>query len=187
MTALGESRLFADQRLITKLRPRISAIVAIGAVGLGLLATTTGTAIAEPATPAQPSTGSRHTADSLFPEVGSSRYDVKHYAISLSYLSSGKIKAKTSLSAKARKPLKSFSLDLEGLTVDKVQVNGRKADFSRRDNKLIITPSKVLTGRFWATIWYHGRPITHIDPDDAQDGWIPTSDGATVLVNRSGL
>jgi aminopeptidase N len=62
-----------------------------------------------------------------------------------------------------------------------VTVNGRTADFSRRDNKLIIKPTKVLDGRFWATIKYHGKPVTHIDPDGAQDGWIPTSDGATVL------
>jgi aminopeptidase N len=155
-------------------------MLAAGALGLGLLAAPMGTAIAKPATPTQATTSSQQ--DSLFPEVGSSRYDVKHYAISLSYQSSGDIKAKTTLTAKARKPLTSFSLDLEGLTVDKVLVNGHKADFSRRDNKLIITPAKVLTGYFSATIRYHGKPVTHIDPDGSQDGWVPTADGgATVL------
>ena len=154
-------------------------MLAAGALGLGLLAAPMGTAVAKPTTPTQATISSQQ--DSLFPEVGSSRYDVKHYAISLSYQSSGEIKAKTTLTAKARKSLTSFSLDLEGLTVDKVRVNGHKADFSRRDNKLIIKPSEVLVGRFSATIWYHGKPVTHIDPDGAQDGWIPTSDGATVL------
>ena len=117
---------------------------------------------------------SRQAPDSLFPEQGSSKYDVKHYAISLGFQSSGDIKAKTTLTAKAKKPLTSFSLDLEGLIVDKVRVNGRTADFSRHDNKLIIKPSKVLKGRFSASIRYHGKPVTHIDPDGAQDGWIPT-------------
>jgi aminopeptidase N len=154
-------------------------MLAAAALGIGLFAAPMGTAIAKPAKPTQTTTSSQQ--DSLFPEVGSSRYDVKHYAINLTYQSSGNIKAKTTLAAKARKPLRSFSLDLEGLTIDKVLVNGHKADFSRRDNKLIIKPSKVLVGRFWATIRYHGKPVTHIDPDDAQDGWIPTSDGATVL------
>jgi aminopeptidase N len=102
-------------------------MLAAGALGLGLLAAPMGTAIAKPATPTQATTSSQQ--DSLFPEVGSSRYDVKHYAISLSYQSSGDITAKTTLAAKARKPLSSFSLDLEGLTVDKVLVNGHKADF----------------------------------------------------------
>jgi aminopeptidase N len=157
-------------------------MLAIGALSLGLLATPSGIALAKPATPTHASTASRQAPDSLFPEVGSSRYDVKHYAISLGFQSSGDIKAKTTFTAKAKKPLKSFSLDLEGLIVDKVRVNGRTADFSRRDNKLIITPSKTLTGRFWASIRYHGKPVTHTDPDGAKDGWIPTTDGgATVL------
>ena len=176
----------AEQRLAaaTTFRPRLSAVLAIGALGLGLLATPAGTAIANPATPKQTSTSSRQAPDSLFPEVGSSRYNVKHYAIKLTYQTSGEIKAKTTLTAKTKKPLRSFSLDLEGLTVDKVKVNGHKADFSRRDNKLIIKPSKVLDGRFSATIKYHGKPVTHIDPDGAKDGWIPTADGGVVVLSE---
>jgi aminopeptidase N len=179
-----EPRLSADQRLATAsaFRPRLSATLAIGALGLGLLATPSGIAIAKPAAPTQASTASRQAPDSLFPEVGSSRYDVKHYAITLRFQSSGNIKAKTSFTAKAKKPLKSFSLDLEGLIVDKVRVNGRTADFSRRDNKLIIKPSKTVAGRFSASIRYHGKPVTHIDPDGAQDGWIPTDNGAGATV-----
>jgi aminopeptidase N len=179
-----EPRLSADQRLVTTavFRPRLSAMLAIGALGLGLLATPSGVAIAEPATPTQASTTSRQAPDSLFPEVGSSRYDVKHYAIKLSFQTSGSIEAKTTFTAKAKKPLKSFSLDLEGLIVDKVRVNGRTADFSRRDNKLIIKPSKTIAGRFSASIRYHGKPVTHIDPDGAQDGWIPTDNGAGATV-----
>ena len=174
----------ADQRLVPTSAPRrrVPAALAIGALGLGLLATPSGIAIAKPATPTQAAAASRQAPDSLFPEQGSSKYDVKHYAISLGFESSGDIKAKTTLTAKARKPLRSFSLDLEGLIVDKVRVNGRTADFSRRDNKLIIKPSKVLKGRFSASIRYHGKPVTHIDPDGAQDGWIPTDDGAGATV-----
>jgi aminopeptidase N len=156
-------------------------MAAMGALGLGLLIAPAGTATADAVKCTTTSTSTRQAPDSLFPEVGSSRYNVKHYALSLTYQTSGSIKAKTTLLAKAKKPLRSFSLDLEGLTVDSVTVNGRTADFSRRDNKLIIKPTKVLDGRFWATIKYHGKPVTHIDPDGAQDGWIPTSDGATVL------
>jgi aminopeptidase N len=174
----------APQRSTTAfaLRHRLSAMAAMGALGLGLLIALAGIAAADPGTTTQTSTTSRQAPDSLFPEVGSSRYDVKHYVIKLTYLPSGAIKAKTTLTAKTRKPLTSFSLDLEGLTVDSVRVNGHAANFSRRDNKLIIKPSKVLNGRFWATIRYHGKPVTHIDPDGSQDGWVPTKDGgATVL------
>jgi aminopeptidase N len=161
-------------------RPRLSAVVAMGALGLGLLIAPAGTATADPAK-STTSTSTRQAPDSLFPEQGSTRYDVKHYAIGLTFKTSGEIKAKTTLVAKAKKRLKSVSLDLEGLIVDSVTVNGHKADFSRRDNKLIIKPSEVLDGSFSVTVKYHGKPVTHIDPDGAQDGWIPTSDGATVL------
>jgi aminopeptidase N len=119
--------------------------------------------------------------DSLFPEQGSSQYNVKHYAIGLTFKPSGEIRAKTTLVAKTKKRLESFSLDLEGLIVDSVKVNGQNADFSRQDDKLIIKPSEALEGRFTVTVRYHGKPVTHIDPDKAQEGWIPTSDGATVL------
>ena len=176
----------AEQCLVNAatFRPRLSAVLAIGALGLGLLATPAGTAIANPTTPTQTSSSSRQAPDSLFPEVGSSRYNVKHYAIKLTYQTSGEIKAKTTLTAKTKKPLRSFSLDLEGLIVDSVKVNGHTADFSRRDNKLIIKPSKVLDGRFSATIKYHGKPVTHIDPDGAKDGWIPTADGGVVVLSE---
>jgi aminopeptidase N len=171
----------AAQRSMTSfaLRRRLPAMAAMGALGLGLLIAPAGIATAEPAK--STSTSTRHTPDSLFPEQGSSRYNVKHYAIKLSYQTSGEIKAKTTVIAKTKKRLKSFSLDLEGLTVDAVKVNGHRADFSRRDNKLIIKPSKVLDGRFSVTIKYHGKPVTHIDPDGSSEGWIPTDDGATTL------
>lgn len=166
------------------LRPRLSAMAAMSAVGLGLLIAPAGIATADPAKSTTTSTSSRQAPDSLFPEVGSSRYNVKHYAIKLSYQTSGEIKAKTTVIAKTKKPLKSFSLDLEGLTVDAVKVNGDRADFSRRDNKLIIRSSKVLDGRFSVTIKYHGKPVTHIDPDGAKDGWIPTADGGVVVLSE---
>jgi aminopeptidase N len=173
----------AAQRSITAFaqRRRLSAMAAMGALGLGLLIAPAGTATADPPECPTTSTSTRKAADSLFPEQGSSRYNVKHYAIGLTFKSSGEIKAKTTLIAKAKKRLRSFSLDLEGLTVDSVKVNGHKADFSRRDDKLIIRPSKVLDGRFWVTIRYHGKPVTHIDPDGSSEGWLPTDDGATTL------
>jgi Peptidase M1 N-terminal domain len=166
------------------LRPRLPAMAAMGALGLGLLIAPAGIATADPAKSTTTSTSARQAQDSLFPEQGSDRYDVKHYAIKLNYQTSAEIKAKTTVIAKTTKRLKSFSLDLEGLTVDAVKVNGHKADFSRRDNKLIITPSEVLDGRFSVTVKYHGKPVTHIDPDGAQDGWIPTKDGGVVVLSE---
>ena len=172
-------------------RPRIArpliALLAAGTVGLGLLGVPTGLAAAEPNAARQaPTPGAPTAGDSLFPEVGNGGYDVRHYAISLRYASSGSITARTTIRAKAKKALSSFSLDLEGLQVDRVRVDGRKASYVRRANKLVITPAKPVRGTFRTTVAYHGKPVTHIDPDGAKDGWIPTSDGATVVAEPVG-
>ena len=176
---------------MSALHPRITrpvtALLASAAVGLSLLGVPTGLAAAEPNAARQaPTPGSRTAGDSLFPEVGNGGYDVRHYAISLRYASSGSITARTRIRAKAKKALSSFSLDLEGLKVDRVSVDGRKASFVRRANKLVITPAKPIRGMFRTTVVYHGKPVTHIDPDEAQDGWIPTKDGATVVAEPVG-
>lgn len=132
---------------------------------------------------AKPSAGSQRSGDSLFPTVGNGGYDVLHYGITLKYDStSKKIAARTTIKAKATKPLSSYSFDLEGLTVTKVTVGGTKARYRRHANKLVVTPRKPVRGTFSTTVTYGGTPVTHIDPDGAKDGWVPTADGgATVL------
>jgi aminopeptidase N len=134
--------------------------------------------------PSRPCSGpvSGRSGDSLFPDVGNGGYDVTHYAIRLTYQrSGGTITAATTIQARALKPLTSYTLDLEGLTVRSVAVNGHRAAWSRTGNKLKITPARTLRGTFTTRISYAGKPVTHIDPDGAKDGWIPTADGATVL------
>ena len=69
--------------------------------------------------------------DSLFPDIGNTGYDVRHYAIALTYADDGSIRATTTIEATAKQKLSSFSLDLEGLTVDRVRVEGRDATWTR--------------------------------------------------------
>jgi aminopeptidase N len=136
-----------------------------------------------PSTP-EPSTAKAAPVDTLFPEVGNSGYDALHYDVALRYQPATQaIVATTSLKAKATKRLATFSLDLEGLTVQRVRVNGRPATFTKdaTKNKLVIRPAKAIKGTFTTTIDYSGVPVTHLDPDDSSEGWIPTSDGATAL------
>lgn len=133
-------------------------------------------------TPAQAATaGSLSSGDSLFPHIGNGGYDVSHYQIDLTYNSSGSISATTTITATAGSALSSFGLDLEGLTVSTVSVNATPASWRRSGTKLIITPATPVTGSFTTTVTYSGKPVTHIDPDGSQDGWIPAGDGATVL------
>ncbi|MGI3782236.1 MAG: M1 family metallopeptidase [Janthinobacterium lividum] len=119
--------------------------------------------------------------DSLFPKIGNTGYDVRHYAIALAYAADGTIAATTTIEATAKQKLSSFSLDLEGLTVDRVRVEGRDAAFARTGTKLVVTPAKPAGGRFTVAVKYHGKPVTHIDPDGSKDGWVPSKSGATAL------
>ena len=58
---------------------RAVALLAAGAVGLGLLGVPTGLAAAKPTVARQaPTPGSLTAGDSLFPEVGNGGYDVRH-------------------------------------------------------------------------------------------------------------
>jgi aminopeptidase N len=158
------------------------------AVPVGLLAPT---ATAAPHTPAPSPPAAKPAAaagavpkDTLFPEIGNAGYDALHYDVALRYRpSTNAIVATTSVKAKAKKRLSTFSLDLEGdkLTVQRVRVNGHAATFSRTASKLVIRPAKGVKGTFIAKIDYAGVPTTHIDPDGSKDGWVRTPDGATAL------
>ncbi len=120
-------------------------------------------------------------ADSLFPEVGTDAYDVSAYRIDLTYRRDGTITATTTISATATGPLTRVPLDFEGLAVDAVTLDGRGVAWARAGTRLTLRPVDTVRGGFTVKVRYHGRPVTHIDPDGAQDGWVPTPDGATVV------
>ncbi|MEP6798678.1 MAG: M1 family metallopeptidase, partial [Lapillicoccus sp.] len=91
------------------------------------------------------------------------------------------IRARTTISLTPDHPLSSIPLDFEGLTVDSVTVGGRPAAWSRSGHKIVVTPAAPVTDVVSLVVAYHGVPVTHIDPDGAEDGWVPTADGATVV------
>ena len=130
--------------------------------------------------------------DPFFPGSGSDAYDVSHYALSLSYFPAARaggrarIAARASIRARARRTLRHFELDLAGLRVRKVEVNGARARFKRRRRKLIVTPpSPVPAGaELGATVSYRGRPRTLTDPDRSKEGWIDLPDGGAVALGE---
>lgn len=142
----------------------------------------TATAPAVPAATARPPVpGAQTSPDSLFPAQGNGGYDVSHYAIDLRYRSDRSITATTTVRARATRPLSRFSLDLEGLTVSRVVVDGRPAAFRRDGTKLVVTPVRAVRNRFTTRVTYAGTPTTHTDPDGSKEGWFATADGATAL------
>ncbi|WP_051548875.1 M1 family metallopeptidase [Nocardioides sp. URHA0032] len=128
-----------------------------------------------------PVPGSTGSGDSLFPQAGNGGYDAQRYRVVLDYRRDGSISASTRLTARARHPLSSFSLDLEGLRVERVRVDGREATFRRHGHELVITPVRPVRGAFAARVAYHGTPHSHTDPDGSSEGWIATADGATTV------
>ena len=90
--------------------------------------------------------------------------------------------------ATATEGLSRFDLDLRGLHVSSVRVDGEAAGFRRRGQELIITPRHRLPlgERFKVRVQYQGKPRPVIDPDGSKDGWIPTSDGAFVADEPQG-
>src|SRR5690349_19912483 len=159
------------------MRTRHAVVATVAALAVAL-----GGAPAADARPARP--GGQSGGDSLFPSVGNTGYDVKHYGIRIGYRpSTGRIDATTTITARASRRLSSYSLDLEGLKVRRVVVDGRVARWSRHDDKLVVKPARPVSGSFTTRVRYTGKPKTHTDPDGAADGWIPTTDGGATALN----
>ena len=166
-------------------RARTAGLAALAAAALTLTAAPVGLTAASAAEPVD---GAPSIGDSLFAGIGNGGYDVGHYDVRLRYLADGTITAVTTITATAPEPLRSFSLDFEGLEVDSVRVNGADAAHTRSEDpaiaayKLRVTPADpVPAGAFIVEVAYSGTPTTHVDPDGSLEGWVPTEDGATAL------
>ena len=120
-------------------------------------------------------------SEPFFPRSGSHAYDVSHYDVRLSYRpAAGALEATTRIAATARQSLRRFSLDLDGLRVTGVTVDGEKAGFGRGRQKLKIAPETPLAcgEKFTVVVHYRGHPRRVVDPDGSSEGWIRTADGA---------
>ncbi|MET9295399.1 M1 family metallopeptidase [Streptomyces sp. NPDC003077] len=121
--------------------------------------------------------------DPLFPGLGNSGYDVRHYGLDLDYdVRGGDLKATAEITAKATQDLASFKLDLRGLKVTGVRVGDEEAAFSRKGDKLTVRPGSALKKgtEFRTKVEYGGRPQEMTDADGAREGWVRTADGAFV-------
>src|ERR1700733_8593375 len=117
----------------------------------------------------------------FFPRSGNRGYDVKHYDVSLGYQPrSGELTARDVIEARATGGLSRFSLDLDGLKVTSVGIDGEPAKFSRGKGKVKVVPaSPIAKGeRFTVDLRYQGLPRKVTDPDGSTEGWYRTSDGA---------
>lgn len=150
-------------------------------------------AVSLPLTGCLPGSGSNRGSDGmgdpLFPELGNGGYQVEHYALGLDYdVSRARLNARARITARAEHQLASFTLDLHGLKVRDVRVNGKTARFTRDGDELRVRPATALKkGRtFRTTVIYGGRPKAITDPDGTTEGWVRTGDGAFVVGEPAG-
>ncbi|MFE3197977.1 M1 family metallopeptidase [Embleya sp. NPDC055664] len=134
------------------------------------------------ATPGAPGAG-----DPYFPDSGNGGIHVVHYGLDLDYTPTTKnLVATADLTVTATQKLSSFNLDLSGLTVDSVRIDGRRAAFSRAGNELTVTPSRALDKgrRFHVVVTYSGVPAHVYDPDGSPDGWIIQPDDSVFVASE---
>ena len=122
--------------------------------------------------------------DPYFPKAGNGGYDVTHYALTLDYTPRTRhLTGKAVITARATKDLTAFDLDLAGLDVDSVTVEGKPARWNRAGQELTVRPHDDLGDgeTFSTTVRYSGTPKTLTDVDGSEEGWLPTADGALGL------
>jgi aminopeptidase N len=125
--------------------------------------------------------GATGGGDPYFPAAGNGGYDVAHYDLRLSYTPSTRaLTGHAGIRARATQGLRSFSLDLRGLDVGAVRVDGRPAAFTHRDGELVITPAAPLRERapFTVDVDYGGTTGQPVDPTGSLYGWVSFADGA---------
>ena len=121
----------------------------------------------EPDTEATKPVDPEGVGDSFYPKLGNPGYDVLHYQIELDVdPSANTISVLTSITAQAIENLETFNLDLSGLEVHSVTVDGTDAEFSRSGHELTVQSASPLTAssQFAVEVVYSGSPDAISDP-----------------------
>ncbi|MFE3492879.1 M1 family metallopeptidase [Streptomyces sp. NPDC059175] len=133
--------------------------------------------------------GAAGLRDPYFPKLGNGGYDVTHYDLVLRYdPKAGTLAGAATITARATQDLSAFNLDLHGLTVEGVTVDGTPAAANRAGNELTIRPRRDLDegSTFRTVVRYAGTPQAITDPDGSREGWLRTADGAVALGEPAG-
>jgi aminopeptidase N len=150
---------------------------------------------ADPATPPQspPATGQAaadSVGDDYVPGDGNGGYDVQHYKLDLTVRpgTATELTGVADITARATEQLTRFNLDLQGLTVSGITVDGRRAEHQREAAELMITAPKPLAkgAEFTVTVKYSGTPKPVAKPPLGTYGWVRTPDGVFVACQPSG-
>ncbi|WBB66468.1 M1 family metallopeptidase [Micromonospora sp. WMMD812] len=137
-----------------------------------------------PIAPREFKPGAAGAGDAYFPSYGNGGYDVGRYTVKVRYdPKTDKLTGTASVQAAATNDLSSFNLDLAGLTVRSVKVDGAPAKHTRKADELVVTPPHgLIAGNgFVAEIAYEGRPEPLENEVLGVGGFLHTDDGAIAL------
>ena len=143
---------------------------------------------------AAPAPGGSGAGDPYFPTYGNGGYDVRHYTLRVRYdPATDVLTGLARIRATAVEDLSRFNLDLVGLNVRQVTVDGRRAAWTREGgHELVVTPSRPLVRgqRFRLRIRYVGMPVPFSDASWGPTDSLTTPDGAVAVgepeVRRAG-
>jgi aminopeptidase N len=146
------------------------------------------------ALPAQdaPRVGDRGIGDAYYPDLGNGGYDVLHYELVMDVDPvQNRVEARCTVRARALHALAAFHLDLVGLEVTAVRVDGAEAAFTRDGRELVVTPKAPLFAgaEFAAAVDYRGSPDVVPDPGVPfvpGVGWMTGERSVHVLSEPSG-
>lgn len=128
--------------------------------------------------------GSVGIGDPYVPNEGNGGYQVRRYDLDLRFKpDTDRLQGVATIEATATQSLSAFNLDLYGLVVDSVTVEGVAATVSRAPREMTVQPAVGITDGdpFTVVVTYAGKPEILNDPDLGKSGWFNTTDGATVV------
>ncbi|MGS2613408.1 M1 family metallopeptidase [Micromonospora sp. LZ34] len=128
--------------------------------------------------------GAADLGDPYVPGAGNGGYDVAAYRLAVRYdPADDRLTGRAVVTATATRPLSRFNLDLAGLAVAAVRVDGSPAEHTRDGDELVVTPAAGLAGgnRFAVEVEYGGVPAPVLDGVLGSGGFLHTADGAIAL------
>ena len=151
---------------LTRLRLAAATLVPALAAAFGLAACTPGSGVT--ATSTMPGAG-----DSYYPALGNVGYAADHYGLALEVDPvRGSLSGTATIEAHSTADLPRFSLDLVGLDVHAVTVDGQEAAQSRQGEKLVVVPAHPVPSgaHFTVAVTYSGTPQPIADPSGSRTG-----------------
>jgi aminopeptidase N len=127
-------------------------------------------------------------AREYFPHRGDRSYAVSRYDLTLSYnVDSNQLRGRAVLSAEAAITLRELRLDLSGLRVTKVTVDGAATRYVAKSQHLLVRPKRPIKAgaTFRVVVAYNGQPRPVPDGDD-ECGWEELADGVLVAGQTNG-